>query len=346
MSSNPTTPTDLYADGGGVSSQVYVGKRPWHGIGHELPGGVSCYDAIEAHPVLGSPIVACPTMVGAPDGTLMDWPEVMAHVRTFDNRIVGRGSPRYAIMQHVDLADFADRIADRYGCTFEIAGLLSGGSTFVMQAAMGGDVEIGKLPDGRPDTVRGYLTISTTHDGSRPTQIGFAMIRAECANMTALALSQAKKGKNFWSIPHVGDQDAKMRVVEKALGVARTAWHGFVDFARAAAQTPMDVEQFDAFALVLLPDRDVEDTNSNSTQRTNRRHMWRGLFESGIGNGGATAWDAYNAITEWSNYRLPLRGVEGDEATAARVEQALFGRSATLAAQAEIELRAFVYRLD
>lgn len=330
----------------GVSSQVYVGSRPWHGGGFQLPQGVSCVDAIASDPLLGSEIEACPVMIGAPDGSFLDWPTQRAHVRVVDNAIVGRGSERYALMQHRQLAEFCDQIAQNNdGVQFEIAGLLRQGSQFVMQARISEPLEIGKLPDGRPDTVTGFLTVSTSHDGARPTEIGFATMRAECANMTAMAIAQVRKGKDskhgvrYWSIPHVGDQTDKLRKVSAALATGRKTLDAFVEFARRAADTAMTLDQFDAFALQLLPDVD----EGNNAQRINRRSDWRGLFQSGIGNNGSTAWDAYNAITEWTNYKLSVRG---DNERESRIYSTLFDRGATLAVEAEVELRQFVYTLD
>lgn len=327
----------------GIDNQVYTGARPWHGRGTEIAKGVSCVDAVRSDRVLGSRIVASPAMIGAPSGQFIDWPGHFAHVREVDDAIVGLGSGRYSIMQHVELARFADKIAGDLGLTFDIAGLLRGGSQFVLQAKIAEPVAIGRLPDGREDTVTGYLTLGTSHDGERPTEIGFATMRAECANMTAMAMAQTRSGKRgtrFWSLGHVGDQQRKLGLAAEALQAGIAGMSRFVDFARAAAETAMSVEQFDAFALDLLPDAE----NGANTRRANRRDQWASLFANGIGNDGSTAWHAYNAITEWGNYRQPARGQGSD--TLQRIESSLYGEAASLAIEAESKLQQFVYRLD
>jgi phage/plasmid-like protein (TIGR03299 family) len=319
----------------GVTSQVYNSnsKRPWHGGGTPLDPSLSVVDALASDRLLGSRIVACPSMIGAPNGAFIDWPNKVAHVREADNAIVGEGSDKFALMQHADLGAFADRLASDFGLQFEIAGLLRNGSQFVLQAKLGEPVVVGKLPDGRDDVVAGYLTLGTSHDGKRSTEIGFAAMRAECANMVAIAMQQSRDGRHYHRIPHLGDQTAKLDNVERILRQGFHTFDEFVAFAQAAAQTAMHVEQFDAFALQLVPD--VEGTSN--ARRSSKRDELRELYQVGIGNDGRTAWDAYNAITEWANYRAPVRGARLDDAARnlVRVESTLWGQGASLATDAQ-----------
>ena len=86
-------------------------------------------------------------------------------------------------------------------------------------------------------------------------------------------------------------------------------------------------------ALQLVPD--VEGTSN--ARRSSKRDELRELYQVGIGNDGRTAWDAYNAITEWANYRAPVRGARLDDAARnlVRVESTLWGQGASLATDAQ-----------
>jgi hypothetical protein len=69
------------------------------------------------------------------------------------------------------------------------------------------------------------------------------------------------------------------------------------------------------------PDGDHPTRILNQIQRVTE------LFETGIGNKGQTAWDAYNAVTQWLNYE---RGNSVDT----RLNSLWFGDSAKLSKRA------------
>ena len=324
-----------------ISNQVYANKKPWHGGGLKVDS-TSVVEAISHDRLLSSPLVKCPVMVGTPDGQFVDGPNHYAVVREADNRILGWCGRQYTIAQHLDLAAFADRVSSEFGARFEIAGLLRGGAQFVLQAAIADSRAVGYLRDGRTDVVTPYLTIGTSHDGDKPTEIGFATVRAECANMTAMAMQEARGGKRgvrYFALRHTGDLSAMLKDVERSMTAGLKAWGEFAEFAERAAQTRMERDAFDAFAAEVFP---VAEGKNPSRAQTKRDQLYS-LFDNGIGNSGATAWDAYNAVTEYTNYWSPVRGVTnaGDQ-NLARVNSVLYGDGADLAAQAENLLRAFV----
>lgn len=325
----------------GVSNQVFTGKTPWHGGGTKIDDGLSVVDSISRHAILSSPIDRCPMMFAHYDGQLADADGQFAHIRRADQRLVGYGGPSYVVAQHVELGAFADLVSNTLGATFEIAGTLRRGSQFVLQAKVGNPVVVQQLRDGRADTVQFYLTLGTSHDGEKPTEIGFASYRAECANMTAMAMSETRKGKRgvrYFALRHTSSLSDKLKDAAHALQKGLKAWDDFAEFAQASAITPMTVPAFQDFAAQLIPNE-----SGKSTIAESKRSKLLGLFQNGQGNAGATAWDAYNSVTEWTNYFATVRGADSDaERNESRINSTLYGQSAQLAVEAEQLLRVYV----
>jgi phage/plasmid-like protein (TIGR03299 family) len=325
-----------------METQIYTGKTPWHGQGVKLPEGLTVTEALDTDPILSSPIDRCPMMLCHYDGSLADAEGQFANVRRADKTTVGYVGPLYTITQHRQMAQLADNIAAEFGAKFEIAGTLREGSQFVLQARVGNPLAVRTLRDGRPDEAALYLTLGTTHDGTRQTEIGFASVRAECANMTALAMQQARKNKRgvrYFQIRHTGDHSAKLHNVADVLKQGAKAWASFGEFALRAADTRMTPAQFADFAQAIFPDA----IGQNNARAAAKRTQLGNLFATGQGNYGETAWDAYNAVTEWTNYYAGTRNATTDSArTQSRLNSVLFAQGADLAIDAENALRVYV----
>jgi len=116
------------------------------------------------------------------------------------------------------------------------------------------------------------------------------------------------------------------------------AWDDFSEFAQASAITPMTVPDFQDFAAQLIPNE-----SGKSTIAESKRSKLLGLFQTGLGNFGETAWDAYNSVTEWTNYFATVRGADSDaERNESRINSTLYGQGAQLAVEAEQLLRVYV----
>ena len=326
-----------------VSNQLYVGKTPWHGAGRKIDAGQTVVESLSQDRILSSTIDKSPVMAGADDGSFVDCPGHFALMRRADKRIVGYCGDGYTISQHLDLGAFADSIAAQYGLTFEIAGTLRRGSQFVLQAKVGNPEVVAELADGRGDSVQFYLTLGTAHDGVKPTEFGFATYRAECANMTAAAMAEVRTGKRgvrYFAIRHNGDLQAKLAEAGKALREGFQAWGDFLTFARKAATTTKPQTDFADFAQAIFADPEGD---KNPARAQAKRDDLFSLFTKGQGNQGRTAWDAYNAVTEWTNYSAPTRGATTDnDRTLSRINSTLYGTGAEMAVEAESLLRVYV----
>lgn len=239
-------------------------------------------------------------------------------VRQDNMKTLGIVGERYHSIQNTEAFDFIDSIIGNGKAAFDTAGTFDGGKRVWMSVNMG-DIEIqNKYLVG--DTVKKYLVLSNTHDGSGTLQVFFSNIRIVCQNTLNAALKAA--GKDGIKIRHTRSAKDRMAEAQRILTANQQYQQEFTNLANSMAATPFTLDQMNKLALELMPAR--EDLKV-STRGDNNREELVGLFTSGKGNSGKTLWDAYNAITEYSDHHRSTRVVEGRNAEEVRLQSNWFG---------------------
>jgi phage/plasmid-like protein (TIGR03299 family) len=177
-----------------------------------------------------------------------------------------------------------------------------------MSIAMG-DMEI-QNPHLLGDSVKKYIVLSNTHDGSGALQAFFSNVRVICQNTLNMALKAA--GKDGLKIRHTMNAKAKMEEAAKLMKKANEYQQEFLGLANTLANTPFTLDQMVSLSKELMPQR--EDTKV-TTRGDNNREQLVHLFERGQGNAGKSLWDAYNAVTEYADHHRSTR-ITGDAAAA------------------------------
>ena len=141
-------------------------------------------------------------------------------------------------------------------------------------------------------------------------------IRIVCANTQSAAIGSAKAS---FAIRHTGGARASIQEARNAL---KLSWRYVEAFEAEAAQlyaTPMDTEQMRRFANSLL---EVDSAGTAATAR-HRRERATGIVKlwtssPTIAPIAGTRWAAYNAVTEYLDHIVPIRGARtaGDANTA------------------------------
>ncbi len=134
---------------------------------------------------------------------------------------------------------------------------------------------------------------------------------------------------------HKGDLQTKIRQAQEVLGLARRFFDdaaGVID--RLAGYSPTPAQLATYFGQ-LYPDPDEGKDNARATKA--RAELQR-LFEEGVGHDQpgvkATAWAAYNAVTEYVDHRRPSRGTDDHARAGRRLDSVWFGSGARLKARA------------
>jgi phage/plasmid-like protein (TIGR03299 family) len=299
---------ELSVNVNGKVEMMYVGEKPWHGIGTELPSLATAAEAIEA--------------------ASLNWRVSQEPVRTSagieltDKRINFRedsGAPlgvvgtQYQILQNAQAFEFLDSVTqDPRGPKYETAGALWGGRKIWALARMPESFDVRK-----GDEVVPYILLCNSHDGSSAIRIQETPIRVVCQNTLNMAIWDAKNDRKKAHVRHSGDVMLKVQKVQDLLGMVRHNFEQTFEVYQALAKVEPTKEQIETVLKLLIPD-------TKSNRATLQRERVRQLAEVGLGNGKGSAWDLYNGLTELEDH---VTGRQSDDADAAdrRLNSVWFG---------------------
>ena len=308
----------------GKAEMMYVGEKPWHGLGTELPQLATAQEAIEAAN-LGWNVVQ--TAVYSPELPIMDSDGKLLRTlpgvevpRKMINRRDDTGAPLgivgdgYKILQNVDAFRFFDAFTqDPHGPKYETAGALYGGAKIWALCKLPETFEVVK-----GDLIEPYILLCNSHDGSMAIRVMETPIRVVCNN----TLQMAVRGKNRKiHIRHSGDVFGKVKDVQETLGLVRQQFEETIEVYGLLAKKEPTKEEVTEVLSRLFPD--------TKTDRAKiQRERVQALAEGGTGNDQkgvrGTAWGLYNGITELEDH-INGRGSDNQDA---RVNSIWFGSGA------------------
>lgn len=283
--------------------------------------------------VIGSEIVKVPLAMPAADGvelqgvTLPSGSDMVAIVRSGDWRTLAVRTDGFQVAQPMDAARLLDAVGEDVGAKFSVIGSIKQGCVFWAQA------EIGQFDaTGNGDMVSTLLTFVDGYDGKTLASFGLSTTRAVCQNTITHAIEQGRKSVAWHSLRHTGDITDKLAAAAAAVDAALKGHATVQDFARELARTPFDLPRMTALAQQVLG-VEVDSDGKVATRTQSKVDSMVHLFANGTGNTGRTAWDALNAVSEWSTWAQPVRGRD-------RFEIALLGDP--VVQEAEQLLRVYV----
>lgn len=317
------------------------GDRAWHGLGIEIPTGLTARDAF---PKIGLawetellPVFAeMPTadVVSQPDGTLtrstkrIALPDSRAHVRSDDGTVLGIVSSGYKPVQNLELADFADALVGADATVeIETAGSLYDNRRVFALVRLPKSIEVTKQ-----DVLEQYVLISNGHGGFASFSAYPTSVRVVCANTLRWSEKDGVRGVRFM---HTGKMDDKLKVARSVLGLAVREQEQFEAQVRALAGCDLSVGQVrefmekaydDCFGRARKEDVDEETMARLQAAREETLATWMANMENekqSMPGVRGTAWAAYNAVSEYHDHQ---RGrVRADSQV--RIHSNLFGAS-------------------
>lgn len=313
----------------GRANMAYVGVKPWHELGQELPVGASldvwCKAAgLDWHAQRAQvryyrePVDAAP---GAAKILMKSDREVL--YRSDTGADLGIVSERYKVVQPADILEFFRDIVDAGDMSLETAGCIDGGRKVWALAETGMDFKL----KGQ-DHVKGYLLLATSFDGSLATRAQFTSVRVVCNNTLRIATADTKGAV---SVPHSATFDATGTKIE--LGILEGAFAQFEEQAFTLSNRKMSDREAIEYVLGLMcTEKELKDPESVSSKKKNIVAEIMKLY-SGAGYGSdftaaaGTAWGALNAVTQWVDH------TSGNNANN-RFRSAQFGPNADLKSKA------------
>lgn len=303
----------------GRDNMAYVGDKPWHGLGSELPDGAS----------LDQWRVAAGLDWTAELQDLYFRSRTDSLVKKADSKIVYRSdtaaelgicSDRYKVVQPAQVMEFFRDLTEANDMRMETAGSLEGGKRIWALAATGDEFRLMGQ-----DAVKGYVLLATSFDGSMATQAMFTSVRVVCHNTLSVAVSS--DGRSAVRVPHSTEFDGHK--VKLEMGLVHAGWAAFETAAESLAERKVSArEQIDYILALMSTEAELKDPESLSTRKRNiiadilTRAQGRAIGSQYRAAQG-TAWGLLNAVTEYVDHS------QGNS-TETRFKSAQFGQGATL----------------
>lgn len=299
-----------------INSMAFRGKTPWHNLGTAVQPGASIEQWLTDS---GLTWTAKKAPIQYQNGILRTFEDQHVLYRSDSGHPFGVVSSRYRPVQPAEIVDFYRNLADAYGFEIETVGALGAGEKVWALA---------KTPNAFTlrggDVVNDYLLLATSYDGSMATQAFFTSVRVVCNNTLQQSLNGSKQA--LVKVSHATRFDA--RKVQDALGVHKSAWDDFGDFAQALSERRVTkTETVDVLFELLREDseKSIEDWS------TRKKNIANDIFRSVRTSPGAnlqsadgTAWGLLNGITYYTDHLANARTPDN------RLNSAWFGANANL----------------
>lgn len=227
--------------------------------------------------------------------------DARAVVRIDNDRYLGTVGSQHALVQNEALFDLAAAIqAEAEGqVLIETAGSLKGNRLVWVLARLDRDLSV----DG--DQHVPYLLIANSHDGTMSLRVQTTPVRVVCWNTLSWAIAGQKQA---WVARHSEGIGGKVDEIKRALRLSWAYLDRWEADVRRMMDTPVPSFRFDKFTERLIP-LEVNPTDRMVANVNARREEVRSIYEGGtVAPYTGTAWGAFNAGTEWAQWKRPVHG--------------------------------------
>jgi phage/plasmid-like protein (TIGR03299 family) len=301
---------------------AYVGETPWHQLGNALPAKqpieVWAEQAGMQWEIRSSPVRYMTETAGTL-GSIMSFDEQKVLYRSDTKAALSVVSGRYQVVQPKAVLEFYRDLTEISGFSLETAGVLRGGKKFWALAKTGKETVL----KGN-DTVKGYILLATSCDGTLATTATPTTIRVVCNNTLTVALNGASSAIK---VPHSTSFDPQ--AVKKQLGIAVSQWDAFMYRMKTLSERKVKNHEAMNYYLRVLCQTDNQVDQAQGLMNERALNKVRSLYE-GQGHGAdlasasGTAWGLLNSVTEYVDHERRARSQEN------RLDSAWFGQGASL----------------
>jgi len=298
-----------------VETMFYEGEVPWHGLGTKVEGLQTAEDAIVAAGLNWEA-----KKVALKDADDNEVPNYFSIRREDNKKSLGVVGNNYTILQNKDSFSFLDAVVQEKGAIYSTAGSLGQGERVWMLAKIDGIMEARKN-----DSLLKYLLLSNTHDGSGKVIIATTCLRVVCQNTLILAIKEAG---SIFKIKHTKNMGSKVADAREALGIVNTYYKNFEENLKKLTSHKMNTDGFRDYLGKVGFDADADKGRAKGQIDELVK-----LFNEGKGNIGESVWDAYNSISEWTDWHRSTRVTKAGSfqtESEARLNSQWFGSGAML----------------
>lgn len=304
-----------------LQQMAYVGQTPWHELGNQLPPKqpleVWARSAGMDWRICETPVRYMAEQAGAL-GSIMTFEDQKVLYRSDTKAPLSVVGGRYQIVQPRDVLEFYRDLTEVSGFELETAGVLKAGRKFWALARTGKETVL----KGN-DTVKGYILLATSCDGTLATTATPTTVRVVCNNTLSIALNGASSAVR---VPHSTTFDPQ--AVKKQLGIAVSGWDTFMYRMKTLSERKVKTHESLNFFLRVLCQIDGHAdsqalTNERALKKVQELYEGRGRGAE-LGAAKGTAWGLLCAVTEFVDHERRARSQEY------RLDSAWFGQGAGL----------------
>jgi len=298
----------------GKAAVFVTGEPAWHHLGTVVSQAQTSEQAIKLAG-LDWKVRQCNVAAAIADGQWAPCPSKFANVRSDTNAVLGVVGGFYRPFQNSETFDFMDSIVSEKLAMFETAGALKGGRKVWMLARIPTEYRIAG-----DDVVKPYVLLTNSHDGSSGLRILPTTVRVVCNNTLNLALRWASASDGL-SIVHTESLEQRVTEARQKLGIISKRLESFQTEAQSLAKRSMNTEQLRDYFTSLVEGR------SEKQQKKLLETIWGNFHNPRNTLAGieGSAWAAYNAVSEYADHQMTVRGKEGAEKLDNRVHSIWFG---------------------
>lgn len=340
----------------GKASMVWnvKGGTPWHGLGTPIDGKEK--DMGKIIEMINGGYEVKRKRLHTPEGVPVDayyfYREVPGDVEgtTKEQIFAQHVGPGMTILQNETVGKWFQPMLDLGLVEVESAGILRNGARIWVLARILDKCEAEVVPG---DSVRRYIMLSNSHDGTQCVRAGFTGIRVVCANTLADAFND-RQSSSLLRIKHTKNINEALQLARTSMDLAEKRFVTSVEVYRRMADCGVNEEDLKQYVtqvfsppkqlavenavadLILAAGETVSDVKAleEDIKKTGKRvfPIIQRLFESGRGTDikavRGTLWAAYNAITEYIDHE------RGNGTQAERFESAQWKEGASMRSRA------------
>lgn len=305
-----------------IQSMAYTGETPWHQLGNALPAKQSidvwAQQAGMDWNICETPVRYMTEQIGSL-GSIMSFDDQKVLYRSDTKAPLSVVSGRYQVVQPKSVLEFYRDLTEISGFELETAGVLKEGKKFWALAKTGKEATL----KGN-DTVKGYILLATSCDGTLATTATPTTVRVVCANTLAIALNGASSAIK---VPHSISFNAQ--AVKKQLGIAVSQWDSFMYRMKTLSERKVKSHESMNYFLRVLCQSDNQVDQAQGLVNERALKAVQALYDgkgqgSELASASGTAWGLLNAVTEFVDHERRARSQEY------RLDSAWFGQGAAL----------------
>ena len=304
----------------GKPAMAYVGEKPWHGLGQELPPDQDIDRWVKAAG-LDWEIEMLPVRYQMSDQSyVMSDRFVLA--RSDNQAALSVVSGDYQVVQPKVVLEFYRDLVEQRGYQLETAGALAGGRKVWALARTG---LVAGVAGDAADELGAYVLLATSCDKTLATTVTFTSVRVVCQNTLGFAVQDMKKG-NRRNIKVAHSLRFDPAQIKNDLGLMDESWEKFKRQLTPMAGKQLSKSDAEQFFLSLIQS-EKEAKEGKISDRKHKEFMqlmsfYRHAPGQSLPTARDTVWGALSAVTYYVDHILPSSGD--------RLDSAWFGSGAAL----------------